>query len=189
MCAVSRISSRLVLDVTVTIHAKQGKKCCAHLKDFTLLFSLVPLIQPLLLAMQWKNKIKNWQYMAGSSEVRPALLAGSREGITARGSRRQSVQSFPIFDKTSHADVYVDVCAKSAVGDAFICLSISVSVQNLRHSALYILIYYHYKEVKVCVYHQKSLTKLPQAFHTSQVNARLPELLIHISTHLRFLLI
>ena len=30
--------------------------------------------------------------MAGSGEVRPALLAGIREGIAARGSRHQSVK-------------------------------------------------------------------------------------------------
>ena len=37
------------------------------------------------------EKIEKWQNMAGSREVRPALLAGIREGIAARGSRRQSV--------------------------------------------------------------------------------------------------
>ena len=41
-----------------------------------------------------KIKSKSGNYMAGSGEVRPALLAGIREGIAARGSRRQSVKIF-----------------------------------------------------------------------------------------------
>ena len=63
--------------------------------------------------MRWKNKIEKWQYMAGNREVGPVLLDGIREGIAAQGSRRQSVKSFPICDKTSHADVYVDVCVQN----------------------------------------------------------------------------
>ena len=42
--------------------------------------------------MRWQNKIEKWEYMAGSREVRPALLADIGEGIAARGSRRQSVK-------------------------------------------------------------------------------------------------
>ena len=34
--------SCLVFDVTVTIHSKQEKRCCTHVKDFTLLFPFVP---------------------------------------------------------------------------------------------------------------------------------------------------
>ena len=92
VCAVLRIFCCLVFDVTVTIPTKQEKRCWAHVKDFTLFFPFVPHIYPLLLAMRWENRMEKWQNMAGSREVRPALLAGSREGIAARGSRRQSVK-------------------------------------------------------------------------------------------------